>query len=542
MPAATTPTASIGFEARLWEAADLLRNNVDPAEYKHVVLGLLFLKYISDAFEARAAELGRLVATPGSDYHVAGQAAQAAELATLLEDPDEFVSVGAFWVPPGARWAELRAVARTPEIGKHLDDAMDAIERANPRLRGALPKIYARPSLDKAVLGKLVDVIAGIGLVERDEQGRSKDILGRVYEYFLARFASAEGKGGGEFYTPESVVKLLVALIEPYGGRVYDPCCGSGGMFVQSVKFIEEHGGQRRQASIYGQESNPTTWRLARMNLAIRGIEANLGQSHADTFREDLFKGDQFDFILANPPFNVSQWHGEELRQDVRWKPPMTAPPVGNANYAWILHMVHHLTPNGVAAFILANGSMSSMQSGEGQIRQKLVEMEGGLVDCMVALPPQLFYSTQIPVCLWVMARNRNNGRSWDRKTLRDRRGEVLFIDARKLGTMDTRVHRLLEDGDIQRIADTYHRWRTVDGGYRDVAGFCKSAGREEIAKHEFVLTPGRYVGAEEVEEEGESFEGRMGALVSALKGQMAEASRLDKLISEVVREMGNDT
>jgi type I restriction enzyme M protein len=519
---------SLGFEQQLWGAADLLRNNLDPAEYKHVTLGLLFLKYISDAFADRQGELAALVTTPGSDYYVEGDDAQEAELAQILEDPDEYTSEHVFWVPPEARWDHLQASAKQPTIGKLVDGAMDAIERDNPTLKGVLPKIFARPDLDKPSLGKLIDLISGIGL--GTAEGRAQDTLGRVYEYFLARFASAEGKGGGEFYTPESVVRTLVELIEPYEGRVYDPCCGSGGMFVQSLRFLDSHGGQKDKISVYGQESNPTTWRLARMNLAIRGIGANLGPTHADTFRKDLHPDLRANFILANPPFNISEWHGETLREDVRWR--FGAPPVGNANFAWVQHMVHHLAPGGTAGFVLANGSMSSMQSGEGEIRRKLVE--DGLVDCIVAMPGQLFYATPIPVCLWILSKGRRGGGGF-----RDRRGQILFIDARELGHMETRVHRILSDQDVQRIAGTYHAWRNAEGRYEDAPGFAMSAALDEVKTHECVLTPGRYVGAADDEGEVEPFDERMKRLAGDLRTQQAKSLTLDAAIATSLRRLG---
>lgn len=502
-------TASLGFEDKLWLAADVLRNNMDPAEYKHVVLGLIFLKYVSDAWEERRAAL------------VAGGDADA------VEDRDEYTAENIFWVPPVARWSHLRGLAKQPTIGKALDEAMDAIEADNPPLKGALPHVYALPALDKHRLGELIDLISGIGLGTAAD--RAKDTLGRVYEYFLSRFASAEGRGGGEFYTPSSIVRVLVEMLEPYSGRVYDPCCGSGGMFVQSVKFLSAHGGRRDAVTVYGQESNATTWRMARMNLAIRGIEAKLGAQHADSFHRDLHPDLRADFVLANPPFNISNWGGERLTEDVRWKHGV--PPAGNANFAWLQHIVHHLAPTGTAGVVLANGSMSSQQSGEGEIRKKLVEAD--LVDCMVAMPGQLFYATQIPVCLWFLARDKGGGKR------RARRGEVLFIDARKLGRMETRVHRVLDDADIEKIAGTYHAWRSVGGGYEDVAGLCKSVGTAEIAAHDFVLTPGRYVGAEEVEEDGEPFAEKMERLVRELRGQQEEGRRLDEVIGQALGGLG---
>jgi type I restriction enzyme M protein len=503
----------LGFEAELWQAADKLRNNMDAAEYKHVVLGLIFLKYISDAFEEHRAKLAA-DKNSGADP----------------EDPDEYRAFNIFWVPKAARWSHLQANAKQPTIGKLIDDAMVAIERDNKSLKGVLPKDYARPALDKQRLGELIDLIGKIGLGAKEN--RSKDILGRVYEYFLAQFASAEGKKGGQFYTPRCVVRLLVEMLAPYKGRVYDPCCGSGGMFVQSEKFIEEHGGKVGDISIYGQESNPTTWRLAKMNLAIRGIDANLGPEHADSFHRDLHPDLKADYILANPPFNSSDWGGERLREDKRWK--FGVPPVGNANFAWVQHFIHHLSPTGFAGFVLANGSMSSNTSGEGEIRKAILEAD--LVDCMVALPGQLFYSTQIPVCLWFIARDKRNAR------FRDRRGHVLFIDARKLGTMIDRVHRELTDADIGKIAETYHAWRgdrNCKQTYADIPGFCKSATLEEIRKHGHVLTPGRYVGAAEVEDDGEPFEEKMKRLTATLRQQQAEAAKLDAAIAANLKDLG---
>ncbi|RKG68508.1 SAM-dependent DNA methyltransferase [Corallococcus sp. CA054B] len=496
----------LGFEATLWQAADKLRNNLDAAEYKHVVLGLIFLKYVSDAFEERRAQL-------------LAEADQGAD----AEDPDEYRAENIFWVPREARWTQLQAEAKQPIIGKLVDDAMVAVERDNPSLKGVLPKEYARPGLDKQRLGELIDLIGSIGLGDREN--RSKDILGRVYEYFLSEFASAEGKKGGQFYTPRSVVKLLVEMLAPYRGRVFDPCCGSGGMFIQSEKFVEAHGGKLGDISVFGQESNPTTWRLAKMNLAIRGIDANLGAENADSFHRNQHKDLKADYVLANPPFNDSDWGGDRLREDVRWK--FGVPPAGNANFAWVQHFIHHLSPTGTAGFVLANGSMSSNQSGEGAIRQAIIE--ANLVDCMVALPGQLFYSTQIPVCLWFLARDKKNNR------LRDRRGETLFIDARKLGRMIDRTHRELTDEDIARVAGTYHAWRGDKGAgkYEDVAGFCKAARLEEISSHGFVLTPGRYVGAEDVQDDDEPFAVRFQRLTSTLEAQFAEGALLEAAIRE---------
>ncbi len=451
----------VAFEHQLWLAANALRSNMDASEYKHVVLGLIFLKYISDAFEEQHAKLETEISKGANP-----------------EDPEEYQAVNIFWVPQEARWSSLKANAKQPTIGKVVDDAMLAIERDNPALKGVLPKDYFHQRLDKQRLGQLIDLISNIGL--GDKANRSKDILGRVYEYFLSQFASAEGKRGGQFYTPSSVVNTLVKMLAPYKGRVYDPCCGSGGMFVQSIEFVQAHangnGSKARAAvSVYGQESNHTTWRLAKMNLAIRQIENNLGKEPADTFHHSLHPDLKADYILANPPFNDSDWRGELLKNDKRWK--YGTPPTSNANYAWIQHFIHHLSATGLAGFVLANGSMSSNQSSEGEIRKKIIEAD--LVDCMVALPGQLFYATQIPVCLWFIARNKKNGR------FRDRRGHALFIDARKLGVMTDRVHRELTDADIAKIADTYHSWRgdSAAGDYEDIPGFCKSATLDEIRK-----------------------------------------------------------
>ncbi len=533
-----------GYEAELWRMADTLRGSMDAAEYKHVVLGLIFLKYISDAFEEMHARLEN-EQTQGADP----------------EDPDEYRAENVFWVPPEARWTHLKGQAKQPTIGQLVDDAMTGVERDNPALKDVLPKNYARPALDKQRLGQLIDMISNVRVGDAD--ARSKDVLGRVYEYFLSQFASAEGKKGGEFYTPRCVVKLLVEMLEPYQGRVYDPCCGSSGMFVQSMEFIRAHAtgngngrkvtkGTKADISIYGQESNHTTWRLAKMNLAIRGIEGQI--AHGDSFRNDHHPDLRADFILANPPFNVSDWGGDRLIDDKRWK--YGTPPKGNANFAWVQHMVHHLAPKGVAGFVLANGSMSSNQSGEGEIRKNLIEAD--FVDCMVALPGQLFYSTQIPACLWFLARDRRvqpfppgRGAGVRGNGFRDRRGEILFIDARKLGRMVDRTHRELTDEDLTRIANTYHAWRSKlplplgegrgegESSYTDVPGFCKSVTLEEVRKHGHVLTPGRYVGAEAQEEDDEPFEDKMKRLTAQLYEQQAEAAKLDKAIKENLKSLG---
>ena len=501
---ATPNNAPLGFEADLFKAADKLRGNMEPSDYKHIALGLIFLKHISDSFEAKHAELST-------------------EYPEGAEDPDEYLAENIFWVPKEARWSHLQAKARQPDIGKIIDDAMLAIEKVNPSLKGVLPKEYARPALSAIMLGELIDLIANIRL----ENDKSRDVLGRVYEYFLGQFAGSEGKRGGEFYTPRSVVKTMVEMLQPYKGRVYDPCCGSGGMFVQSERFVETHEGRVGDIAIYGQESNHTTWRLCRMNLAVRGIDAEIKWNSEGSFHKDELPDLRADYVLANPPFNISDWGGERLREDVRWK--YGVPPKGNANFGWLQHILHHLSPTGTAGVVLANGSMSSTQSGEGEIRKAMIE--GEVIDCMIALPGQLFYSTQIPVCLWFLVRDKSNGVARDKK-LRDRRGEILFIDARKLGHMVDRTRREFTDEDIAQIADTYHAWREGDG-YEDVAGFCKSATLEQIRAHGHVLTPGRYVGVEAAEEDTTPFPERFAALQAELEGQFAEGERLTAVIRE---------
>ncbi|MGE0004840.1 MAG: N-6 DNA methylase [Parvibaculaceae bacterium] len=506
----------LGFEAELFKAADKLRGNMEPSDYKHIALGLIFLKHISDSFEAKHAEL-------------------LADYPDGAEDRDEYAADNIFWVPPTARWSHLQANAKQPSIGKMIDEAMIAIERDNENLKSVLPKDYARPALNAVMLGELIDLISGIAL--GTERGEARDVLGRVYEYFLGQFAGSEGKRGGEFYTPRSVVRVMVGMIEPFKGRVYDPCCGSGGMFVQSERFVEEHGGRIGDIAVYGQESNYTTWRLCKMNLAVRGIDADIKWNSDGSFHKDELRDLKADFVLANPPFNISDWGGERLREDMRWK--YGAPPAGNANFAWVQHIVHHLAPAGVAGVVLANGSMSSTQNGEDAIRRALIEgVNGapGVVDCMVALPGQLFYSTQIPVCLWFLARDRSNGVARNAK-LRDRRGEILFIDARKLGHMVDRTRKEFSDADIEKITRAYHAWRGEGeaGAYADVPGFCKAASLEEIKAHGYVLTPGRYVGAADLEDDEISFAERLVGLRALLDEQLVKSEHLSVEIRTVL-------
>ncbi len=503
----TNNGANLGFENQLWTAADKMRGHMDASEYKHVVLGLIFLKYISDAFQSR---YDQLEATRDT-------------LFTDPEDRDEYIALNIFWVPVEARWSKLQTESKQPEIGRLIDDAMTAIEEENPALKGVLSKRYADSALDKNRLGELIDIIGKISL--GDEESRSKDILGRVYEYFIGKFAAAEGKSGGEFYTPQCIVKLLVRMIEPYKGRIFDPCCGSGGMFVQSEKFVEEHGGKIGDISIFGQESNATTWRLAKMNLAIRGIDSNLGGMNADSFHNDLHKNLKADFILANPPFNMKDWGGERLKNDPRWK--FGTPPIKNANYAWIQHFIHHLSSRGAAGFVMANGSMSSNNSNEGEIRKNIIEAD--LVDCMIAMPGQLFYTVTIPVCLWILDKQKKNGR------FRDRRGYTLFIDARKMGELKDRVHRELSEDEIARIYRTYHAWRGEKdaGEYVDITGFCMSVSLDQIRENGYVLTPGRYVGAEVADEDGAHFEEKMDELTAKLFEQFEKSDVLKNNIKK---------
>ncbi len=517
---------NLDLKKTLWAAADKLRSSMDAAEYKHIVLGLIFVKYISDAFDARRAALLEQFADPGSDLYLPDQADHAA----ALEERDYYTMANVFWVPEQARWETLRGQAKLWDIGIRIDQALEAIEADNPRLKGILDKRFGRAQLEPGKMGELVDLISTIGF---GAGAAAKDVLGEVYEYFLGQFASAEGKKGGQFYTPASVVKVLVDVLAPHKGKVYDPCCGSGGMFVQSERFVESHGGRFGDVSIYGQEANPTTWRLVAMNLAIRGMDFNLGKEPADTFLRDQHPDLKADYVLANPPFNISDWGGEKLQADRRWV--YGTPPAGNANYAWLQHILWHLGPRGQAGVVLANGSMSSSQNNEGEIRKAMVEAD--VVDVMVALPPQLFINTQIPACLWFMAKDKTAGG-------RDRRGEVLFIDARKLGRMETRVNRVFDDEDIARIADAVHRWRgdgEVASGeaYADVPGFCRAVKLTEIAEHGYVLPPGRYVGAEAVDEDDEAFAEKMERLTAQLAEQMAKGAQLDMVICKKLEELG---
>ncbi|MFR1076685.1 MAG: type I restriction-modification system subunit M [Romboutsia timonensis] len=490
--------ATIGFEEELWASADKLRNNMDAAEYKHVVLGLIFLKYVSDTFMEKYKELLE-------------------EDEEFAEDMDAYLAEGVFWVPEIARWDYIAKHSKQVEIGQIVDSALDAIEKENDSLRGVLPKNYSRPELDKRILGEIIDLFTNINV--GGKEGKEKDILGRVYEYFLGKFAANEGKGGGEFYTPKSIVSLMVEMIQPFKGYVYDPACGSGGMFVQSLKFVEEHSGSTFDISVYGQESNPTTWKLAKMNLAIRGIENNLGSKNADTFHEDLHKNLKADYILANPPFNQSDWGQPLLVDDARWK--WGTPPQGNANYGWIEHMLDKLSQKGKAGVVLANGSLSSNTSGEGEIRRKILEDD--LVDCIVALPDKLFYTTGIPVCIWFFNRDKKH------------KGQTLFIDARKMGDMVNRRLRELSDEDIKKIANTYIAWQNEDG-YEDVQGYCKVASIDEIKEHDYILTPGRYVGIEEVEDNGEPFDEKMERLTNTLANQFKKSRELEE---EIRKQLG---
>ena len=518
----TANGGNLGFEAELFKAADKLRGNMEPSDYKHIALGLIFLKHISDSFEAKHAAL------MASDPEGA-------------EDLDEYLAENIFWVPKEARWTSLQANAKQPSIGKLIDEAMIAIEKRNESLKGVLPKEYARPALNAVMLGELIDLISGIAL--KAKNGEAQDLLGRAYEYFLGQFAGSEGKRGGEFYTPRSVVRTMVEMLEPFKGRVYDPCCGSGGMFVQSEKFVEEHEGRIGDIAIYGQESNYTTWRLCKMNLAVRGIDADIKWNSEGSFHKDELRDLKADYVLANPPFNISDWGGDRLREDVRWR--YGIPPASNANFAWIQHILHHLSPIGTAGVVLANGSMSSTQNGEDEIRRALVEGVGGapgVVDCMVALPGQLFYSTQIPVCLWFLARDKSNGIARNEK-LRDRRNQVLFIDARKLGHMVDRTRKEFSDADIERITRAYHAWRGESdaGAYANVPGFCKSASLEEITGQRYALTPARYAGAADLEEDDAPFAEKFAALKAKLDLEFSKADELTDAIRKRLSQVRTD-
>jgi len=510
--AQTTPENSEPIEKQLWKAADKLRKNIDAAEYKHIVLGLIFLKYISDAFEELYSRL-----TAGEGEYAGADP----------EDKDEYKAENVFFVPKESRWTHLQSHAKQPDIGRTVDNAMDAIEKENPSLKDVLPKVFARGNLDPTSLGALIDLVGNIAL--GDAKARSADVLGHVFEYFLGEFALAEGKQGGQFYTPRSIVELLVKMLQPYSGRVVDPCCGSGGMFVQSEKFVAEHQGKVNDISIYGQESNHTTWRLAKMNLAIRGIDSSqVKWNNEGSFLNDAHKDLKADFVIANPPFNDSDWSGDQLRTDGRWK--YGIPPAGNANYAWIQHFLYHLSPSGQAGFALAKGSLTSKSSGEGDIRKALIE--DGLVDCIVNLPAKLFLNTQIPASLWFLSRNRTNGK------YRNRSGEILFIDARNLGHLINRRTKELSDDDINNIAETYHNWRastgsaTANGNYEDIKGFCNSASIERVKELDFVLTPGRYVGLPD-DEDDFNFAERFSGLKAEFEEQLIEETRLNALIKE---------
>ena len=499
-----TGTTTVGFEEQLWQAADKLRSNMDAAEYKHVVLGLIFLKYVSDSFTEK---YNALKAEGYGDE----------------EDRDEYLADNIFWVPKEARWETIKAHATNPDIGEVIDAAMESIEKENDSLKGVLTKNYSRQELDKTRLGELVTLFTNIDVGTSAAQ--EKDVLGRVYEYFLGKFASAEGKLGGEFYTPSCVVRTLVEMIEPFDGQIYDPCCGSGGMFCQSARFVKEHQGNVRDISIFGQESNPTTWKLAKMNLAIRGLEANLGKHNADSFHDDQHKTLKANYILANPPFNVSDWGGERLKDDIRWK--YGVPPTGNANYAWLQHMLHHLNPaGGVAGTVLANGSLSTQSSGEGDIRKNMIGDD--VVECIVSMPAQLFYSVAIPVSLWILRKGK----------IGNSKGKILFIDARNLGHMvDRRVRELSED-DIQLIASTYQSWRQGKE-YMDQLGFCKEATIEEVEKQDYILTPGRYVGIAEEYDDDEPFEEKMTRLTSELADMFEKSIVLQEEIKKQLKAIG---
>ena len=552
MPAPSSQQFLRDLDDKLWESANRLRANLDAAVYKHAVLGLIFLKYVSDSFAIRQQEIENALRAPANDYYLDpedygghGQAAYEEAIRTELEERDYYIEKNVFWVPAIARWKTLQDSAPLPpgteieikngktskykitSIGKLIDDALDAVEKENPKLKGVLNKTYTQLQLPQDSLIGLINLIAEIPFQHADLH--AKDILGHVYEYFLGQFALAEGKQGGQYFTPKAIVNLIVEMLEPYSGRVYDPACGSGGFFVSSERFIEEHGGKLGQLSVYGQESNPTTWRLAAMNMAIRGIDFNFGKEPANSFTNDQHPDLRADFVMANPPFNISEWWDAKLEGDPRWK--YGTPPQGNANYAWLQHMLYHLAPNGSMALLLSNGSMSSNSGGEGEIRSKFVEAD--LVECMVALPGQLFTNTQIPACIWFLTKNKKA-----RGKYRDRSGQTLFIDARNLGYMRDRVLRDFTPEDIAKIAGTFKNWK-CGKGYEDVAGFCKSAEMKLIQSHESVLTPGRYVGAEAVAGDSEPFEEKMPRLVAELNAQFTASDTLEKAIKENMGRLG---
>jgi type I restriction enzyme M protein len=530
LPPKSKKQESLGLEASLWEAANRLRSNMDAAEYKHVVLGLIFLKYVSDVFARRQSVLQAAVQDSMTDYYMPTEAARK----SILESRDEYLSEGVFWVPEGHRWGDLRKAAKQSNIGTRLDEAMDAIEKENPSLKGVLPKNYARRELTPATLGGLIDTFSREDLTA--EEHENLDVLGRVFEYMVSQFASAEGKLGGEFYTPRSVVKLMVDMLEPFNGRVYDPAAGSGGMFVQADRFVKAHGGVRNDISVFGQENNPTTWRLAKMNLALRGIDANLGPQWGDSFNNDLHPDLRADFVIANPPFNISQWGGEILRDDPRWK--YGTPPVGNANFAWIQHMLHHLASTGTMATVLANGSLSSNTSGEGEIRKNLVEAD--LVECIVAMPGQLFYTTAIPVCLWFLTKDKSDRKVKSERPQRKRTGEVLFIDARQMGHLITRKVKEFSDEEIARIVDIYHAWRGEPNltPYEDISGFCASVNVQTIREHNHLLTPGRYVGTEEAEEDDEPLDEKIARLMQKVRSGFIKRTELQAQVLAALKSL----
>lgn len=530
MASRSTNTKSLDLESSLWDAANRLRGNMDSAVYKHVALGLLFLKYISDHFEARRAFLDEAARDPDRDYFMPNDEARQ----MLLEDRDEYTAEGVFWIPEGHRWSDLRKAGKQPDIGSRIDAAMEAVEQENQSLKGVLPKDFNRRELSPQMLGGIIDTFSREDLASEERKGN--DVLGRVYEYFLARFASDEGKSGGEFYTPRSVVSLLAEMLRPYSGRVYDPCCGSGGMFVQAEHFVSHHGGQKNDISVFGQEMNPTTWRLSKMNLAIRGIEANLGPEWGDSFHDDKHPDLRADFIMSNPPFNISQWGGDRLTDDKRWV--YGTPPAGNANYAWIQHMLHHLSPTGTMAVVLANGSLTVNSSGQGEIRRRMVEDD--VVECIVALPSQLFYSVQIPVSVWLLTKDKSGKRVKTEDPQRDRHGEVLFIDARDIGYMESRTHRNLSPEGVKRIADTYNAWRGDPSlqPYEDVPGFCVSATTEQVAEAGYALSPGRFVGTEEVEDDGEPVEEKIARLSEEVREGFAVRAALQTQIEQALTRL----